>query len=653
MKKLLCLLCAFSIVVSAKSQHFEWAASMGKAQTETLSAVTDAEGNITMALSWLANGLNHVKYEEMYCVFDAFGDTLRLEKRNPAMLVVVQFNKQGKLNWHKSIIGQRNDYVAETAFLTCNKNGDVSFFMNAGGYYYVSDWAFESFLEDGDYKRNEATPSTIGDDADKDYDALQNEWREEWEGTIQIDFTKAGKLKRLSRIFSHNNVELQNVVADAKGGNILSGFVSEKSITIGKTTISGLTAGATVIIKTDSMGTVSWVQPIKYLAKSCCTIYDSKLTQAPNGTIFLAGRSNYGIEFTNGKKEEFETKPEHTQFNPPSAAFITALAPDGKYLWHKLSFGNSHITALLASNDNVYVSGVIGTKAEVFENKADTAVAKRSFIMTLAAKTGKTVWLQSNTGNGFVSLTIDNQGNVYGLGKYEAYRYGYPYDKPAYFHTDTLRSRWSSLIVASYDAKGNYRWVKSTTSVLFENSHYYRLFNDGCNNLFVAGSAFAGLKIPTQYLDGAFMKGEAYGSMAYVTKIKNNVNKLDTNVIASDSSKKQDNVLFAYREVQGDAIKGQTGCSVSPGPWTLTVFPNPFSADATVKISTTYNDDNVSVLVFDLKGQLLGTLLNAQKLEKGTYEYPLNASSLNLQWGTYLIVLRGSATILSERVIYK
>lgn len=626
---------------------------MGKAQTETLSAVTDADGNITMVVSWLANGLNHVKYEEMYCVFDAFGDTLRLENRNPAMLVIVQFNKQGKLNWHKSIIGQRNDYVAETAFLSCNKSGDVSFFMNAESIYFVKDREFESLLEEGSYKRNEIPANSELKSEESDEDDSQGNWVEEWQGTIQIDFTKAGKLKRLSRIFSHNDVELQNVVADAKGGNILSGFVTEKSITIGKTTISGLTAGATVIIKTDSMGTVSWVQTIKYLAKSCCTIYDSKLTQAPNGTIILAGRSNYGIEFSNGKKEEFETKPEHTQYNPPSAAFVTALAVDGKYLWHKLSFGNSHITALLASNDNVYVSGVIGAEAEVFENKADTTVAKRSFIAAFAAKTGKIVWLQSNTSNGFVSLTNDNQGNVYGLGEYEAYRYGYPYDKPAYFHTDSLRSRWGSLIVASYDAKGNYRWVKSTTSVLFENSHYYRLFNDGCNNLFVAGSAFAGLKIPTQYLDGAFMKGEAYGSMAYITKIKNNVNKLDTNAIVSDSIKKQDNVLFAYREVQGDAIKGQTGCSVSPGPWMLTVFPNPFSADATVKISTTYNDDYVSVLVFDLKGQLLGSLLKGQKLEKGTYEYPLNASALNLQWGTYLIVLRGSATILSERVVYK
>lgn len=389
MKKLLCLLCIVSFFVSVKSQHFEWAASMGKAQTETLSAVTDADGNITMVVSWLANGLNHVKYEEMYCVFDAFGDTLRLENRNPAMLVIVQFNKQGKLNWHKSIIGQRNDYVAETAFLSCNKSGDVSFFMNAESIYFVKDREFESLLEEGSYKRNEIPAKSELKSEKSDEDDLQGNWVEEWQGTIQIDFTKAGKLKRLSRIFSHNDVELQNVVADAKGGNILSGFVTEKSITIGKTTISGLTAGATVIIKTDSMGTVSWVQTIKYLAKSCCTIYDSKLTQAPNGTIILAGRSNYGIEFSNGKKEEFETKPEHTQYNPPSAAFVTALAGDGKYLWHKLSFGNSHITALLASNDNVYVSGVIGAEAEVFENKADTTVAKRSFIVAFAAKTGK------------------------------------------------------------------------------------------------------------------------------------------------------------------------------------------------------------------------------------------------------------------------
>lgn len=655
MKKFISLLCAFYCTIVAKSQHFEWAGSMGKAQTQTLSAVTDADGNITMAVSWLAIGLGNAPYSEMHFVFDAFGETHRLDNTYPAMLVVLQYNKQGKLNWHKTIVGPRQDFVLEEAFLTCNKNGDVSLFMNAAGYYSINDVAFESFLENGTYKRNELTdpPEFRADVVDKDYDALQQEWRREWQGTLQIDFTKAGSLKRISRLFFHNKVELQNVVADVNGGNILSGFVGEKSITIGKKTISGLTAGATVIIKTDSMGNVKWVQSVKYLSKSCCTIYPTYLSQAADGTILMAGRCNYGVEFSNGKKEEFETTPEHTQFNPPSATFITALTAGGEYLWHKLSDGNGYITSLLGGNGIVYISGNIGSKDEIFENKVDTSVAKRSFVMAFNIKTGKTLWAQSNTAGGFVSLTTDNEGNVYGLGKYEAHRHGYPYDKPAYFHTDSLRSRWSSMVVASYDAKGKYRWVKSTTSILFEKSHYYRLFTDGCNNLFVAGSAFASLNIPSQYLDGAFMRGDAHGSMAYITKIKNNTNKLDNQSIASDSSKKQDNVLFTYREVQGEPIKGQTGCEVSPGPWTLTVFPNPFSADATVKISTTYDDDNVSVAVFDLKGQLLASLLKTQKLEKGTYEYPLNASSLNLQWGTYLIVLRGSATILSERVIYK
>jgi hypothetical protein len=661
MKKALLLIVLFCVLFlnSSIAQHFEWAASMGKAQTETLSAVTDAEGNLTMVLSWQQASISYAKFDELYCIFDAFGDTIRLENNRPAMLVLIQFNKQGKLNWYKVIASRRNDYVAETAFLTCAKNGNVSLFINAGGNYYINDFNFEYLIEEGDFIRNEApkatNPNGDGDEEKDDEDDYYNDRErllDKWTGTIQMDFKPSGELVRLSRLFSHNRIELQGVVAHADGGNILTGFVSDKSITIGKTTISELTAGATVILKTDSMGTLQWVQAIKYLAKSCCTIYDSKIAQSPNGTTFIAGMGNYGIEFPDGKKEEFEAKPEHTKYNPPSQSFLLALDKTGKVLWHKMSGAKNYINALLVNDKTIFISGSTAFTNSVFGTKADTAEGRKGYIMALDAKKGKAQWLHSNTSGGFGTMAQDNAGNVYGLGEYTGYKSGLATNSPAYFETDTLPRRCSQALLATYDSKGKYRWVKGFSGMLYDNSQYFKLFADDCNNLFIAGSIFASLKIPNQYIDGAFMKGEAYGSMAYLSKIKNNTNRLDTNALVKQAPA-DSNTLFAFREVQGEAIKGQAGCGVSPGPWQMVVYPNPFSADATVKINTTYDDDAVSILVMDLNGRQLGTLLSGKQLKKGTYEYPINTAAFNLSWGTYLIVLRGSATILSERVVYR
>ncbi len=653
-KHLLLLSLSFLLLINTtQAQHFEWAASMGKAQTETLSSITDDEGNLTMVLSWEQTSMPYAKYDELYCVFDAFGDTIKIVNKSPSMLVLVQFNKQGKLNWYKVITSRHNGYLPEEVFLTCAKNGTLSLFFNAKSSFYVSDDNFEYLLESDDFIRNEPPKEKPDSDSDEEEDYYysgMNELLEKWKGTLQIDFKPTGELKRLSRIFPHNSIDIQDAVA-TKGGTILTGFVS-KPITIGKTTLSNLTAGATVVFKTDSMGTVVWVQKVKYLAKTCCTIYGTQIAQTENGNIYVAGMGNYGIEFPDGKKEEFEITAEHNQYNPPAQSYLLALDANGKMLWYKLSGQKNYIKSILADNKTVYISGTSPLNNKVFGAKADTAQGRKGYLMAIDAKKGKTLWLHSNTSSGFGTMTQDNAGNIYGLGIYTGYTSAATINAPAYFETDTLPRRYSQAILVSYDEAGTYRWVKGFSGLLYDNSQYFKLFADGCNNLFITGSIFASLKIPNQYIDGAFMKGEAYGSMAYLSKIKNNTNLLDTNAEVKQAPT-DSNTLFTFREVQGEAMQGQTGCGVSPGPWQMVIYPNPFSADATVKINTTYDDDAVSILVMDLKGQLLGTLLSKEKLKKGTYEYPINAAAFNLSWGTYLIVLRGSATILSERVVYK
>ncbi len=660
MKKLILLFAVFSIVNPAISQHFEWAASMGTAQTETLASVIDKEGNITQIVTWQTTYFT--KHNEAYFVFDAFGNDTKLNNIRPIQLVLVQFDKNGKHKWNKSIYSFYSRSLTEDVKLTVSDNGEVSVFLFSDYFYGVSDYAFEEILRKNkfevnlnSYQKGRKPKTEVKEQGDEEYiEENFNKIKEKWEGLVEFKFSSKGELIDLKKIVPEIHLEPHAAQSTNDGGVVLLCSLSDDIVLEG-TDIKADKSGGYILIKLDTERHIQWAKPFYFMRKSCCTyiIPYPNIAKSSNGNIYVAGAMHGGIVFPNDDKVSFKTKADTLPHSEPFQGFVAAFNKKGKMLWQKTSGGRNTIHSIYANDKYVYASGISRLNTEIFGKKADTTEGKSGFLIAFDARKGKAKWFKSNGTDGFVTLTQDNEGNIYGIGDHTANRHAKAGPKAAYvFETDTLDKSWHRMIIASYTDKGEYRWMKNISSVLYQRQHYYNLHINDCNNLFLSGSAFAGLKIPSQYLDGAFMRGEAYGSMAYLSKIKNNTNQLDTNSNVKQG-KGTNNPLFQYREAAGKAIEGQKGCGVSPGPWQMIVYPNPFTGKATVKIKTTYDDNNVNLLLMDMNGKTISTITANMKLEHGVYTYPLDALATNLSKGTYLVVLRGSATILSERVIYK
>lgn len=656
MKKHLLLFLIFIISISVShAQHFEWAASMGKAQTETLASVMDSEGNITQVVSWIM--AYNTRYDEGHLIFDAFGDTIKLNTTGSSLLVVVQFDKNGKHKWHKAIApSYGRGGITDDVLLSVNNKNELSVFVHSSNFYAIDDAGFWPMIKQQKFFRNKSSyRKGLGKNGEYNYED-ETDVTYLWEGLMEFKLNSEGKLLDLRKILPEEIAEPHSVIATDDGGNVLV-CSSGDDIILEGAEINADKGGAYILIKLDESGNIQWSKPFYFMKNSCCSYIMPypKLAKSPNGNIFIAGAMSEGIVFPNGKKENFVTKADTNKYDRPFQGFVAAFKPDGKMLWQKTTGGKNTIHSLYVNNEMVYLSGRSRLNTEIFGEDADTSKGKNGFLVALDAGKGKTKWLVSNSTDGFLTLTQDTEGNLYGVAEYSAHKHAkLSMDEPCVFEKDTIDRWYKRMLIASYTNKGEYRWMKNTTAVLFQRSHYYNLLINDCNNLFLTGSAFAGLKIPSQYLDGAFMKGEAYGSMAYLSKIKNNTNQLDTNtLVKQEATDKNKNPLFQYREVAGKAIEGQEGCGVSPGPWQMVVYPNPFDNEATIKIKTTYDDNSVSLMLMDMKGQTISEIFISKKLEKGVYTYPINALSNHLSKGTYLVILRGSATILSERVIYK
>lgn len=77
-------------------------------------------------------------------------------------------------------------------------------------------------------------------------------------------------------------------------------------------------------------------------------------------------------------------------------------------------------------------------------------------------------------------------------------------------------------------------------------------------------------------------------------------------------------------------------------------YPNPFNPKTKIKF-TIPESDIITLKVYDLLGKEVATLINAQKLNPGSYEYNFNAS--NLPSGIYIYEIRSSKYHQSKKMI--
>ncbi len=81
---------------------------------------------------------------------------------------------------------------------------------------------------------------------------------------------------------------------------------------------------------------------------------------------------------------------------------------------------------------------------------------------------------------------------------------------------------------------------------------------------------------------------------------------------------------------------------------TFTVYPNPFSTNATVEFNNTYPESNTAIKLYDLQGKLLLNLYTGQT-DEGMQHIPINAEGLTA--GFYIIKLINGQNVLSKKIL--
>lgn len=633
-----------NLSVSTYAQHFEWAVTMGRAETEVLCSVKDGDGNITQLVLWEVAYHNKYKNdEEKHLIFDAYGDTIKLKNNRRNQLVVVQFDKLGKLNWEKSIVNNYNEnHTLLGAFLTFDKKANLSVFLSTTVPYELDDESFEDILLKKEFIKNNKYSIEGAEEPETDY---EEEDLDKFKGVIEYKLNQKGKLIDLKRILPYGLIELLKVVPTIDSGHILLA-AAEDNISIGAFEIEARKGGGYILIKINNNGEVIWAKTFLFLDENCCaySLPNPSIAQSANGTIFIGGSIEGGIIYPNGKKVNFRTKSDTSILHAPSQAFIAALEPDGRMLWQKTSGANNTIHSIIAGDKTLHISGNSRFSSKIFGKRMDTTEGKRGFIMALSTKKGKVKWFRSNTVNAFVSMLKDNKDNIYGLGEYNNQKYAKLNMKvPAYFETDTLESTLEDVVLASYTAKGKYRWMKALDSYLYYKNGSNDLFIDSCNNLFLSGTIYSGTKTADFFEDAALFKAKANTSMAYLCKIKN------TKGVLIQQNNAEKTFLLKYRETPTTNVETKE-CEISPGPWKLAVHPRRFNNKAIVKVKITF-DDSVSLKLLDIDGKkIISTIIEKVRLKKGLHSFTINANTLNLKKGPYLLVFKGSTTILTKPI---
>ncbi|HTB05803.1 MAG TPA: T9SS type A sorting domain-containing protein [Bacteroidia bacterium] len=396
------------------------------------------------------------------------------------------------------------------------------------------------------------------------------------------------------------------------GNFLVSGSMSH-DINAGKVSLTAGAGGADYMVSFDKNFQPVWGQNIQYKRNSCCSMGSPVTDIAANGDIYIAGHYLTGAVF-NGETHMAPIVDSVTKFNEPYEAYLASYSSEGDFKWVKTSGGKSVIKAIKVSDRGVIIGGYIKKNGSYFGKEVDTSGAKAAVLASFDRE-GNIQW--ANTSNAMLvnSIAIDHDNNIYC--SLQSKRYFKPF---LVVGTDTVEKSADRLIIASYTADGKYRWIKP--SQLFMNHNELPVIvPDACGNIYVAGEMFYTLHVKTAWFDAAFIKGDAYGDAPFAVKLKNTYSK------------------------RGE----ENTCSISPGPWKLSNYPNPFVTSTEFVYTTTFDDDNGSLEIYDMDGRMIKSIFSNKHISKGTAQVSFNAGTLPP--AVYIAVLKGTSGMASTQFI--
>lgn len=561
----LSILAFFLLIFSTShAQQFVWASSGNNLNGGVRCSVIDAQGNIIVA------GESQVgfSYNADRSMYSSVGDSVRVGFTD--FMFIASYSPEGKINWFREIRGA-DDPVG----MGLDANGNVV--LLASNRKYATFPELNLRVDAGRYFIVHVSP----------------------EGkAVKVIADTLGLLKNLMRF-----------AVSKHGGYLISQAEHTYENLSGKTE----SVNWMVMMKLNESLHVEWKDKMKRYGSHGYFVQGLIFDEADNGDIIGVVAIQEGMEIQ-GKKFKATVVDSVHQHNVPFESYLFCYNKNGKLRWVKSSGGKSIFSSITVTRKGIYLGGTIHNNHRFFGKQIDTTEKKKMVLAAFDVK-GNLNWAQTTRAHTIKALATDHDENIYAVVESKV---SYPDSMP--FFSDTLKNVFESMLIASFNSKGTFRWVKHTKLPMNSN-HNPTLLTTECGDIFVSGELWWVMKAEMKWFDAALVKGYGYGPMPFVGKIKN--------------------TLPAF-------VQKEDGCVISPSPWTIRNYPNPFKSYTTIEFQTTYPDD-VSLMLYGMNGNLVKVLFTKKKYDKGKHTLQLFGGDLAA--GVYVLVLKGTEAVATEKIV--
>lgn len=427
-------------------------------------------------------------------------------------------------------------------------------------------------------------------------------------GYYLLFYDKKGKFIKKTQVLIGNEAEIDfsGFQSYPKGGFVFTGFVEPGKVCDSISRVAG-PGGGDLLLVVNEDGSPKWADVVSYEKQSCCS-YSSDMCKAviaKDGTIFLAGSYQFGATFGQNMK-----MTSTTDSGSKYEVYLASYSKSGSLNWVNTSKTNSIFSAITANNKGVFIAYRTYKEGNyAFDLKIDT-LGGRNWLITGFNFKGKALWTTSSKVKSINTIVSDQNSNLYIAGEN-----GWN----GLIGTDTLTKQLDALI-ASFTFDGEYRWSKLTTIPITTSNESLNLFLDNCGNIFMVGTLWFSLPGELSVWDKAFVKGSGYGAAPFITRFKNTI---------------------------PDREGVEDFCQISPGPWKIYNYPNPFVDRTKIEFILSY-DDYISLKVYTINGALITVLIDNKKYESGKHVIDF---SQELPFGAYVVVLTGTEMVESCKIL--
>jgi hypothetical protein len=641
MKKIYLIVLVLLQLISVKAQNFEWASSGSNIASGYMHSCVTVDGRL------IAGGQyeepSFYRGDENPVFYSASGKEAKLPSRN-AQLFVNCYSSAGEIEW--SINSQSMIGYGRLTGVASRPDGTVVIGFRAQSY---------------------RGSLTIVNDTSFKYEKQQYGWNDCSDYDLFATIDKMGQVMHVYAVKGIPQDDYISMVGTPEGGIAIGlSAVSKEKDKDGRSKSVGY--NYTFKLKQDF--SIEWLHKTEMVSKSCCSFHipSCKLAVGQDGDIYIGGTIINAMHLEGTKLRKAPILDVVTQYNQPYECYVARLSSKGVLKWVRYSEGKSILHDISVDNEQVIIGGRIQLQKKLFGVAVDTTDKKQSFLGSFDLS-GNTRWMKTFNGEYVYAVSQDSDGNVFAAFRSKQSK-GM---KPLKIDRDTIPDTYERVVVASFDASGKYRWYKYSGAML-AGSEPVEIHNDLCGNLYFTGEMWYALPVNMALFDGAIVKGKGYGGAPIAARIRTTIpeqlvalnlsisqsikiRSKDKSEVKNEKKRKGEsstNSNQASSSAAADTLKGnirtpEGSCYPIPYPWKIKVFPNPSKGPITIQVDISYTDPSVSLELWSSKGDFLQNLMPASYKESGKFEHAVDLS--NLAAGLYLIVLKGSVSAATERLL--